>query len=223
MATKSMMAVLRKIRARILPRPQATPRGGHEEGAEWYDALYETSENYNCHYTKSHYYFLWAVIVDRMRLAGIRSILEIGCGPGQLAAFLMDQGVSQFVGLDFSPKAIDIARKNVSRGSFVVADARSPEIHHQVDHEVVICTEVLEHIEDDFGVLSRFLPGKRCICSVPNFPHESHVRHFHDAAEMIARYGPFFRDLDVFTLKSPRLVTDEFFLFDGVRNDYVSD
>ena len=54
---------------------------------------------------------------------------------------------------------------------------------------------------------------------VPNFAYESHVRHFADAGQVAARYGRFFRDFDVLTLKSPRSPRDEFFLFDGVRND----
>jgi hypothetical protein len=70
--------------------------------------------------------------------------------------------------------------------------------------------------------LSRFRPGKRCLFSVPNFPYPSHVRYFRDAAEVIARYGPFFHNLSVTTFKSPNsgaTATDLFFLADGVRND----
>ena len=69
-----------------------------------------------------------------------------------------------------------------------------------------------------------FRPGKRCFCSVPSFDDPSHVRHFRDAAEVVARYGPFFRDLDVATFASPRSdphARYDFFLFEGVRNDHV--
>ncbi|MEJ7636570.1 MAG: class I SAM-dependent methyltransferase [Singulisphaera sp.] len=161
---------------------------------------------------------------DRIRRGGIRQILEIGCGPGQLAALLGEQGVTGYVGLDFSPQAIAMARENVLGARFVVGDARSPRVHDEVEHDSVICTEVLEDLGDDLRVVSGFRPGKRCFCSVPSFTDPSHVRHFRDAAEVVARYGPFFRDLDVASFASPRSdphARYDFFLFDGVRNDHV--
>jgi SAM-dependent methyltransferase len=216
------LAILKQAVRRVgnglgLSRP-ASPLG-REENAGWYDTLYGSSADYQCGYAESFYYFLWAVIADRIRRAGFRRVLEIGCGPGQLAAFLLEQGVTEYTGLDFSPAAIALARKHAPRGTFVVGDARSPEIHASAAHDVVICTEVLEHIEKDLLVVSNFSPGKRCLCSVPNFPYESHVRHFADARAVADRYGWLFRDLDVMTFPSPRSRTDLFFLLDGVRND----
>jgi hypothetical protein len=56
-----------------------------EKGAEWYDASFERGRHWRRHYTESPYYFIWTVIADRVLRAGGRSILEIGCGSGQLA------------------------------------------------------------------------------------------------------------------------------------------
>jgi SAM-dependent methyltransferase len=198
-----------------LPRPPVD-----EVGADWYDRAYSDVEEYHCGYAQSRYYFLWTVIVDRIRRAGLRRVLEIGCGPGQLAAFLLDQGVDRYVGLDFSPKAIKLAQVGVPRGRFVVGDARSSDLYDSVEHDVVICTEVLEHIEEDFAVVSRFGTDKRCLCTVPNFPYVSHVRHFADAGEVAERYGAFFRAFDVMTFQGSRSDGERYFLMDGVRNDY---
>jgi 2-polyprenyl-3-methyl-5-hydroxy-6-metoxy-1,4-benzoquinol methylase len=194
---------------------------GVEEPAGFYDQLYAGSPEYRLPYERSFYYFLWSVIVDRLRQAKLRRILEIGCGPGQLAAYLLEQGAETYTGLDFSPNAIAMAQRNAPRGRFVVGDARSPKIHVETEHDVVICTEVLEHINDDLLVIAQFRPGKRCISSVPNFPYESHVRHFKDAGEVVARYGRFFTGLDVMTFRSPRDANDRFFLLDGIRNEVV--
>jgi SAM-dependent methyltransferase len=202
------------------------PRDCIERPPEWYDEMYSASQSYQQPYYKSVYYFLWAVIADRLRQAGLRRVLEIGCGPGQLAAFLFDQDIAnQYVGLDFSPRAIEFALANAPCGRFVVGDARRTKIHSEVDHDIVICTEVLEHVEDDHAVLSLFTPGKRCILTVPSFSHPSHVRVFADTAEVRGRYGPYFDDLDVLALVSPNSgpgYTDLFFLADGVRNGYRS-
>lgn len=190
-------------------------------GSDWYDRAYRSVAEYHVRYPRSRYYFLWTVIVDRLRRDSIRSVLEIGCGPGQLAAFLMDQGLEKYVGLDFSEAAIDLAKANSSRGRFLVGDARSSEIYVDVEHDAIICTEVLEHIEDDLIVVSRFRPGKRCLCSVPSFPYESHVRHFDTAQAVEDRYGVFFNKLDVMTLPSPISDDDSYFLLDGIRNDFT--
>ncbi len=194
---------------------------GREYGAGFYDRAYREVAEYHVPYNQSRYYFLWTVIVDRTRRDRLRRVLEIGCGPGQLATFLLDQGIEEYVGLDFSPQAIEIARSNAPRARFVVDDARTTEVYNEVEYDVIICTEVLEHIENDLVVLSRFGPGKRCLCSVPNFPEDSHVRHFADAGEVADRYQRFFRELDVMTLLDPRPVPVRAFLLDGIRDDYL--
>jgi len=200
-------------------RPNGAAAIGREVGSAYYDRMYVAETVYHQPYEQSHYYFLWSVIVDRVRRAGFKRVLEIGCGPGQLAAYLMDQGIETYTGLDFSPQAIAMAKRNVPGGRFVVGDARDPDIHGQVDHQFVICTEVLEHIEDDLKVVTAFAPGKTCLCSVPNFPFESHVRHFVDAQAVLDRYGRYFEGPTVASFKSPRDSNDWFFLLQGVRNE----
>jgi len=194
---------------------------GEEQPHQWYDEIM-TGDSYRTHYTESCYYFMWSVITDRILRDGARSVLEIGCGPGQLAQLLDDQGILHYTGLDFSPKTVDLARRRVPKLRFVVGDARTSDIYDQFNHEVIICTEVLEHIEDDLLVVSRFGKGKRCLCTVPNFPFESHVRHFEDAREVSSRYGRFFSSFSVATMKGSRTPTEAFFLIDGIRNSEIA-
>ena len=209
-----MRNVLNQLRGRS---PANSDEAG-ERDARFYDRLYAKSASYRGHYTKSHYYFLWAVIADRLRQANLRRVLEIGCGPGQLAAMLFDLNlVDAFTGLDFSPGAVALARGNAPRGCFEVDDARSTTLHERCEHDAIVCTEVLEHVEDDFEVLARFRPGKRCLCSVPSFPYESHVRHFPDEASVSARYASYFDGLQIAPYRSPTDPNDWFFLMDGAR------
>jgi SAM-dependent methyltransferase len=171
-------------------------------------------------YYQSFYYFLHVLIADRIRRRGLRRILEIGCGTGQLAACLLDQGIQEYVGLDIKPEFLALAKKNAPGARFVLGDARSSELYTQINHEVVVCTEMLEHIGDDLVVVSKFLPGKRCICSVPNFLYRNaHIRCFPDPEAVCERYGRYFADWDVTVLRSPRSDSDRFFLFEGVRNE----
>src|SRR5438128_11724255 len=85
--------ILRAFKSRMADflRPSgAGPKQGQEMGAEFYDKAFESVTSYHKHYTESEYYFLWTVIVDRIRRAKSTSILEIGCGPGQLARAIHD-------------------------------------------------------------------------------------------------------------------------------------
>lgn len=201
-------------------RPAVAAVAGGEVGHDWYDAVYASSDEYKRPYTESRYYFLWTVIVDRLRRGGHKRVFEVGTGPGQFVVFLLDQvpGIG-YHGIDFSPTAIEKARQNVPAASFAVADARDPAIHDAAGaYDAIVCTEVLEHIEDDLKVVSNFRPGSRCLCTVPNFPYESHVRHFTSAAEVADRYARFFDGFDVYALKSPGHGGQVYYLFDGVRN-----
>jgi ubiquinone/menaquinone biosynthesis C-methylase UbiE len=61
-------------------------------------------------------------IAQKLLLEPHNQLLEIGCGTGLLLSSLSQQ-VSSSVGLDFSIKNIDIARRHFPRVSFVVGDA----------------------------------------------------------------------------------------------------
>jgi SAM-dependent methyltransferase len=209
---------VRSICSRISAAADPLSPPDRECGPDWYDDIYRNVKSYHLHYSQSHYYCIWTVIADRIRRGGLRRVLEIGCGPGQLAALLTDQGVEQYFGLDFSLTAVTMARQNALKGRFIVGNALDPEIYAEVEYDVIICTEVLEHIQDDLQVVSRFAEGKRCLCTVPNFPYESHVRHFTGIDDVVARYGAFFERLDVSAWVSPKCRDDRFFLLDGVRS-----
>lgn len=193
---------------------------GQERTADWYDSRFATSAAFQAPYYISRYYFLWSIIADRIARSNISHVLEIGCGPGQFAELLRDQGIVSYTGLDFSPAAIEIAKARVPEFDFVVDDARTSDVYSRVAYEAIVCTEVLEHIEDDFSVLAQFGIGKRCLCTVPSFPYLSHVRNFSSVEEVQLRYGPFFDDLVVSSYHDSRLEHDYFYLIDGKRNSY---
>lgn len=193
---------------------------GQERSADWYDGRFATSAAFQAPYYLSRYYFLWSIIADRIAQKKISSILEIGCGPGQFAELLRAQGMDTYTGLDFSPAAIEIAKARVPQFTFVVDDARTSNVYSRVTHQAIVCTEVLEHIEDDLVVVAQMGLGKRCLCTVPSFPHLSHVRHFSSIEDVRLRYGAFFDDLTVCKYHDSQVESVYFFLIDGVRNSH---
>jgi SAM-dependent methyltransferase len=200
-----------------------TARGnGAELASTWYDDAYRTKDAYKQPFFLSPYYSLWTVIVDRLHRYGARRLLDVGCGPGQFAELVRDWGFEHYTGIDFSPQAIQMARSVVPEFDFVVADARCANSYRTIDYDAIVCTEVLEHIEDDFGVLSCFRPDAPCLCTVPNFPYESHVRHFRSTTEVMDRYGGFFEALTVTRIKGTSGRDVQYFLMDGLRNSYTA-
>ncbi len=125
-------------------------------------------------------------------------------------------GIDTYTGLDFSAEAIRIGPARLSarrlsrrrRADDVPFTTTSP-------HDVTVCTEVLEHVPDDHGILQRF--SGRCLCTVPNFPYDSHVRHFKDVEEVAERYGQHFTTFDVWPLRGHHSRDQVYFLIDGVH------
>jgi len=191
----------------------AKPR---EQEAGYYDAVYYESDDYKLHYTASRYYAFWCVLVDRMMRAGVDSVLDIGCGPGQFAALLRDKGVSKYCGFDFSEARIDAARAVCPEFQFVVADARTTDLFDTADYAAAVCTEFLEHVKEDIEILRRIRKGARVYATVPNFPFVSHVRHFESREQVRARYQAELDELQV----DPFLANQQgktLYLLEGIR------
>ena len=102
-------------------------------------------------------------LVTRQILAGLRParILELGCGTGKNTSFLAEIG-THVQALDFSDGMLARAREKVPAAnvSFAVADLtrRWPCEDHAV--ELIVCTLVLEHIEDLSCI---FAEAARCL------------------------------------------------------------
>ena len=120
------------------------------------------------------------------RLAGVvgSDVLDAGCGCGYGSALLADAGC-RVRGVDKSAVAIEYATVHWGRPRVIYSetDAR----HAPGSYDWVVCLEMLEHVEDDGGLLRRFAQlAPRLLVSVPKegvVPHHVaknpfHVRHY---------------------------------------------
>lgn len=106
--------------------------------------------------------------------AACADVHEIGCGEGELVLRLVRKG-SRARGSDFSHEIIALANRNAARANlsaeFKVASVYdlSPE---EDAAELIICCEVLEHLEDPERALCLFqkLVKRYAIFSVPREP-----------------------------------------------------
>jgi SAM-dependent methyltransferase len=206
-----------RVRTR-LSRLGLAPVGPAADTSAWYDEAYSRTREYREPYFDSRYFPVWTVIADRLLSAGARRVLDIGCGPGQLAAYLGELGL-EVTGIDFSPKAIELARRAAPDADFHVGDVLEPHWYED-GYDAFVCTEVLEHLTRDHELVQSWPAGTRCLCTVPDFPYESHVRYFKTDQDVRARYADFFTALAVREFKhapnADRAVL-RYFLFDGIR------
>jgi len=95
-------------------------------------------------------------------------VLEIGCGGGALLYDLQRLGFTG-VGVEQSPRALDIARQVLANAKGISVSSQTPT--EQAAFDYVMAFEVLEHIEDDQSALNawaEYLPrGGRLMLSVP--------------------------------------------------------
>jgi SAM-dependent methyltransferase len=91
--------------------------------------------------------------VERIR-AGER-VLDVGCGRGELAYDLVTRGGVEVTGIDLNAASLAAARKRfgTDRLEFVQADALAWDRPEHFD--VVVLSNVLEHIDDRVGLLRR--------------------------------------------------------------------
>ena len=154
------------------------------QNAEYYDKLHANSLRSFEHYSHSKYYEMYVRIALECFRGNWLSVCDIGCGTGTLGQYLTDMGFKYF-GFDISEVAVSIALQK--RLDVVWADIETSPL--RIGYDCFICTEVLEHLEDELVLLRRLPVNARFIFSVPDFMDESHVRCFKTEKDIRKRYG----------------------------------
>jgi ubiquinone/menaquinone biosynthesis C-methylase UbiE len=106
--------------------------------------------------------------VDRVHEG--ESVLDVGCGKAELAHDLVERAGANVTGIDVNRSSLDFARERFAsdRLQLLEADARTWEPGRSFD--VIILSNVLEHIADRVGLLRRLATvarPKRFLVRVP--------------------------------------------------------
>lgn len=160
-----------------------------EKPASYYENHFTENKGFQVHYKDSYYYVAWTQVLVFLKKVNATTILEIGCGTGQFAEYLQDEGYGNYEGFDFAQKAVDMAQTR-SGMNFYWGDALDKSLYNH-EFSVAICLEVLEHVEKDFQILTNIPMGRDIIFSVPNFDAPSHVRWFTSIRQIKKRYFKF--------------------------------
>lgn len=179
-----------------------------EEPSTYYDTVYRTGGaggQYHKDPEQTQYHAMWTEVLSRIQ-PGTKGVFDVGCGPGQTAQMCVGRSIPYVHGVDFSPVAIELAKKrNPTIASvFAVGDILSPAIYASDDYDTIICLEVLEHIDRDTEVVSLWPKGTHCIISVPSYDSVGHVRVFKTEESVMQRYASFFQDVKVLRIPMAR-------------------
>jgi len=87
-------------------------------------------------------------LLSHINKSGAKNILEIGCGEGYLAKVLEDNidGL-QYTGFDIDEELVAFASQNMPAHTFTVGDVYNLEPYLELKYDLVIVSEVMEHLE----------------------------------------------------------------------------
>lgn len=175
---------------------------------EYMDKRFNEYVEYSLHYNQLNLPVLqmfnvaleWVGNISREKPDTSLFITEIGCGSGQYANMLLDNGFYNYVGVDFSSKAIELAQtlnprnkeKFICENVFKYLsdqDYTTPQDHSKpLKRNLFICFEVLEHIKNDKELLNLLPYNTEIIFSVPSFKSFNHIRTFESFEAIQNRY-----------------------------------
>jgi len=160
-------------------------------------------------------------IMQLIRPLRFESVLDMGCGQGTFLKELKAEFPRiEPWGVDFSSSAVQIAGARVPGGKFQVLDIVSEHLPRRFD--LVVCSEVLEHIVDDVAAIRNLaqMTGKYLVVSSP----QGRMRSF-EAAEVghVRNYahGELERKLVEAGLKIKRIVEWGFPFYSPLYRNYL--
>lgn len=112
-------------------------------------------------------------------------VVHVGCGCGHLAVILSDRDITDYLGFDFSPTAVESAQKRAPWGWFVNIDVRNVTFP-RADYFLFI--DILDNIWDDVEVVNSVPSESRVIITVPVEDGPARVAHFPRLEDATRRY-----------------------------------
>jgi SAM-dependent methyltransferase len=104
------------------------------------------------------------------------AVLDVGCGPGRVAEAVIEAGAARYVGIDFSPRMLALARRRLERHEaveLIEGDFLDAEVPGTFD--VVLALGLFDYLEDP----PRAAAWLRARCSsalVASFPRWDRVK-----------------------------------------------
>jgi SAM-dependent methyltransferase len=98
------------------------------------------------------------------------SVLEIGCGRGGNADWFRRHGADRIVGIELDSPSAEVAKTRFDLVMVGDVNDRIGDLDSPFD--LIVCADVLEHLEDPWAVVTRLrtvaAPGATIVASIPN-------------------------------------------------------
>ncbi len=161
---------------------------------EYMDKRFDELDEYSNHYSRLNPFVLkvfkhaleWISKYDKSI-----QICELGCGTGQFANMLFDNGYTGYTGIDFSSQGIEMAKEAnpLHKNKFICTNALAYLQKGGGTKDVLFLSfEMLEHMNRDIELCNMLPIGSAIIFSVPNFKSFNHMRIFDDLKSIQSRY-----------------------------------
>lgn len=151
-----------------------------------YEAIWKTTWGDVQSYGPFHRH-LRRIMKGLIRPLKFKSVLDVGCGQGSFLQELQSEFPHiEPYGIDISSSAVELARKRVASGRFSVLDITDKYLDEKFD--LVVCSEVLEHIPNDVLALEnlRKITGHYLLVSTP----QGRMRDFERQVGHVRNYAP---------------------------------
>ena len=166
--------------------PERQPLRRTVDPAQYYEGIWKTDrDDMKKHGPFSRHYR--RLFMSLIRPLAPRSILDVGCGQGSLLAELRSEfPTCALNGIDVSASALDLARQKVPTARFWDMDITRETLTEQFD--LVICSEVLEHVPDDVAILKNLalVTGRYLVISTV----QGRMRGFEPKIGHVRNYAP---------------------------------
>jgi SAM-dependent methyltransferase len=164
-----------------MPDSAAAPqrvRSRFREKARQFDDLYE-DERLTARTLRAGLFRRRQLAIETVRTYKEARVLDVGCGSGRIGEFVLQEGISRYVGVDFSEPMVDLARARLDRFStrakLLVADFLEAPIDGQFD--VILALGLFDYTAEPHRFSRRMFelcaPGG---CAVGSFPAWSLVK-----------------------------------------------
>lgn len=160
------------------------------------------------------------VLLREIKSLNPNSILDVGCGEGFILEKLRESGTGkELTGIDFSESAIRMGRK--LHPDLVLKPATVYHIPFKANSfDLVICSEVLEHLEFPEKALAELerVTRSACIISVPNEPWFMLANFLR--GKNIFRWGNDIEHIQHWSKRGIKLAVGKYFYVNSVRNPF---
>jgi len=161
---------------RRMPSPGRVAPTAEEAGA-FYDAMWQRYAHLDAASPAAFHRRRLVVDLAARAAPRARHVLDAGCGQGELLAELAARlSAAQIAGADVSARSVaDSRAKSPGTDLFVLdlaaADFEAQQRERLGRYDLVVCSEVLEHIADDEAAAARLVrllaPGGHLVATVP--------------------------------------------------------